>query len=118
MSGATNLVDKIIKVLIYDVAVNAAVEAAVVEVPILGLPVVKQVFSFLVGRFADLVYAQLEPAVVFSIIEFQTDKERQAYQNSIMQLQTALNGGSLETINQAKESFKSNLRDLIRVRPA
>lgn len=121
MSTATDTADAIIHAAIYDVAVTAAKSAAVAEAPWIAYPVISQVFDFLLSRFADWIYGALDKAVVFAIIDLETEAERRAYDEAVAALKQVIqpiNGvPDADAITKAQAEFKKHLADLIRLRP-
>lgn len=110
---ALQTADSIIKFIIFDVVVNAAVAAAQAEVPFLALPIVRNLFSFLVGKVAGLIYTELETNVSFAIIDHQTQAEAAEYEKSKAALYAAHLKGEQDAIEKAKADFRASLGKLI-----
>lgn len=121
MSDATDLADEMIHAAIYDVALKAAKASAVAEAPWLAWPVFSQVFDFLLGRFADWIYDALDKAIVFAIIDLETEAQRRAYDDAVAAFKSALQPATgvpdANVIAQAEAEFKKRLADLIRLHP-
>lgn len=125
------IAEKIIKHLIFDVAVKAAVASAISAAPLLGVPVIRPIFTFIVERVANLVYTELSRFVVFSIIDLKNETDLKNYQDAVKQLETILetppehydhgedgiHKKEIE-IEKAKEEYKKRLASLIRFNPA
>lgn len=122
--------EKIIKHLIFDVAVKAAVASAISAAPLLGVPVIRPIFTFMVEQIANLVYKELSRFVVFSIIDLRNEADLKNYQEAVEQLEKILETPAdhfdhgedgihkkeLE-IEKAKEEYKKRLASLIRFNP-
>lgn len=119
MSAATDTADQIIQAAIYNVAVPAAKAAAVAEAPWLGAPVLSQVFDYLLGKFADWIYKALDQAVVFSIIDLQTEAQRKAYDEAVAALKAVVNQPTAtpQDIEKARQDLEKKLADLINLHP-
>lgn len=117
MSKATDAADKIIHAAIYDVALMAAEKAAIAEAPFLGLPVIRQVFHYLLMQMADLIYPQLDNMVDFKIIDTEVGHELITYNAAKDRLRMAVLPTQGEPdaaeIENAKADFKKRLADLI-----
>lgn len=126
----TENAEKVIKTLIFDVAVKAAVASAISALPILGLPVIRPIFTFIVEKTASLIYKELSRFVVFSIIDIQNETDLKNYQEAVKSLEAVLeipadhydhgeegvNKKEIE-IEKAKQEYKKRLADLIRFKP-
>lgn len=106
-------VNKIIHDLVFDVAVGAAENAAIAQVPLLGLPIIKQIFDVLVGFVAGKIADQLEHVATFTVIDIQTDQESSNYQKATDQLTQAVQSGNPALISVAKENARNALASLI-----
>jgi hypothetical protein len=124
------IAERIIKYLIFDVAVKAAVASAISAAPLLGIPIIRPIFTFIVEKTANLIYKELSRFVVFSIIDLKNETDLKNYQEAVRQLETILdtpaeyfdhgiegvNKKELE-IEKAKEEYKKRLASLIRFNP-
>lgn len=119
--------ESIIRVLIFEVAVKAAIASAISALPILGLPIIRQLFTLIVEKMAMLVFKELSRFVVFSIIDLKNESDLREYENALGQLKTVLNtpaehydhGEEGENAKQlelqkAKDEYKKRLASLIR----
>lgn len=128
--GTKENADKIIESLIMGVALNAGITYVISVLPILGIPPLKQIFTFIFEKLARVLYDQLSRFVVFSIIDFQNEADLKAYQNAVDSLRIVLdtpadhydhgpdgiNQREIE-IEKAKSEYKKRLADLIRFKP-
>lgn len=110
--------EELIKKLIFEVIVKAAIDRAVAALPLLGLPVLNPLFTWAVMKIATLIYTELARHVSFALIDLKTKQEREAYEEAVIelkrvQLEVAPEPGELD---RAKQKFKDTLRDLIRFR--
>jgi ABC-type branched-subunit amino acid transport system permease subunit len=124
------IAERIIKHLIFDVAVKAAVASAITAAPLLGVPVIRTIFTFMVEKIATLVYKELSRFVVFSIIDLKNEADLKSYQEAVSNLEIILEtppahfdygiDGVLKKeaeIEKAKEEYKKRLASLIRFNP-
>jgi hypothetical protein len=114
-SKQDDLVDAIVKGLIFEVALRAVVARLILVVPFLGWPVINPVFVFILSKIAGLLFDEMAKVVSFGIIELQVDHQRKTYEESVDKLKLALTAGDPDAIKQAKEEFKNRLGDLIRL---
>lgn len=105
--------EKVIHGVLVDVAAEAAITAATVAAPWLRLPVIRQVFRFIVVKFAELFSAQLERAAAFMIIDTQVNNELSAYKEAVGAIKAAEAAGDLDALQKAREEFKKTLGRLI-----
>lgn len=121
MSASTDIADKIIHAAVYDVAVQSARAAAIAEAPWIASPVISQIFDLLLGKFADWVFAALDKAVTFAIIDLETEAQRAAYDDAVaafkLAIQPPTGAPDADAIAKAEAEFKRRLADLIRLRP-
>jgi len=124
------LAESIIKTIIFEVAVKAAVASAITALPILGVIPLRQIFTFIVEKIANIVYKELSRFVVFSIIDFENEKDLKEYQEAVINLKKILeipadhydhgeegiNKKEIE-IEKAKQEYKKRLASVIRFKP-
>lgn len=108
-----DIVDKFIQGLIFGLGVNAAIAAAIAQFPFLGLPIISTLFRFAIEKVAGIIYQTLETNVAFSIIQFQTDAQKKAYDDALAALTSAHLKGDLGEIEKSKQDFKNKFKDLI-----
>lgn len=102
---------EIIKSLVWDVVLRAAIESLLVAVPFLNLPVVRQLVTYFLTKFGDFVYSQLDRYVAFTVIDLQTEHQRQEYEAAVKRLAAS----TPEQLDLAKEQFKKTLHELIKL---
>lgn len=118
-NSTVGVVESIIHGAVMDVAVNAAIGAAISAVPFLGLPVIKQLFGWVVNWVAGLLAEQLERFVAFTIIDIQTGQQAAAYSDAVLELKRAIKYGDpdetkkAEQLEAARKKFRETLGDLI-----
>lgn len=122
MSAATNTASEIIRAAVYDVAIPAAKAALIAEAPWLKAPVIGAIFNFIFNKIGDKIFDALDKAVVFAIIDIETQAQRKAYDQAVAMLRAALQPLPGKVIDDAKikkaeEEFKRRLADLVRMRP-
>ncbi len=106
-------VDAIIHGVILDVAFNLAVNAAVADMPWLGLPVINSIFRYLLGLAFNYVDKAAEQAAAFAILDAQTSSESSAYKDAVSALQIAQASGNANSIDYATKNLKETLARLI-----
>lgn len=106
-------VDSIVQFVLYDVAVTAACAYIKAQVPFLGLPIIGTITNFVVNQVAGILYKYLEQFLAFSIIDFRTKEEAQAYLTSVQALQKAQQSGDQNAIDESIKEFRANLQRLI-----
>lgn len=99
----------------FEVTVQAAIKIAQGYVPFLAVPVVKEVFEFLVTKFMDILYKAAEQEASFLIIDIRVDKQSTEYVTAVSNLKTAIDAKDETKIKEANDEFKKKLRNLIRL---
>jgi hypothetical protein len=119
--------EKVIQDALLDVALPAALRAAVAAVPFLGMPIINPVFIFLATTLAKLIYKELALQLSFTIIDIETQKELKEYTDAKDKFKDVLSspvqnypseGERNAALQKARDEFKAKTRDLIRLRPA
>ena len=91
------------------------IKIALVEFPWLNLPVVRQVFSFVLKRIISRVSAEGQLAISFSFTDREIAAKKEKYEEAVDTLKEAINSNATqEKKNEAIEETKKRLRDLIR----
>lgn len=111
--------EKVIRSLIFDVVLGAALKSISAAIPFLNLPVINQIFVFIVTKVAGVLYDEMSRYVKFTLIDIRTNAEKEAYEKAVAELKVVHDAPQKtpEEIARAKEKFKSTLRDLIRIKP-
>lgn len=107
------IVNEIIQISIMEIGVNAAIAAATAELPFLGFPVIKQLFSMAVKWLGSRIYTALAHLATFQIIDLQTDSEVREYNDAVLRLKEALSKEGSD-VSSAKNEFRDRLARLIR----
>lgn len=107
------MIDKVVKDLVLEIAVKAALKRLFIAVPWLGIPVVSQIVSYIAMKLAEFLYDELAMAISFAVIDFKTEKQAEAHKEASQELKSALESQDEVKINEAKQKFKDSLRDLI-----
>lgn len=103
---------------IYDVAIQSAITAALATPYLswLNIPVIRDIFNWIVVKIANLIYSQLEEGTVFLIISVRTQAQNNAYKAALENYKTTVTDQKTpEEISNAKQKLKDALRDLIRI---
>lgn len=115
--GTTNpvidVVEQIINDAIMQVAVNAAIGAAIAAQPWLGLPIIKQLFTWAVNLCFGQVNNYVQLAAAFTIIDAQTNAEAAAYQQARTNLANAIASGDQNAIAATRATFQQALSVLM-----
>lgn len=91
------------------------VKLAIVEFPPLGLPVVRQLFSFIVKRIISRAKDEGELMISFAFIDKEIGEKKELYSEAVTKLKEVLESDTTEEKkNEALEETKKRLRDLIR----
>ena len=91
------------------------IKIAIVEFPWIGLPVVKQLFGYVIKSILSKVQNEGELAISFAFIDREIDNKRELYQEAVTKLKEVLETDvPEEKKNEALEETKKRLRDLIR----
>ncbi len=91
------------------------IKIAIVELPWIGLPVIKQVFSYVIKSILSKVHDEGQIAISFAFIDREIDNKRELYQEAVTKLKEVLETDVPEDKkNEALEETKKRLRDLIR----
>lgn len=105
--------DKRVRDLIFETVMAAVIQGVSAAIPFFRLPVVSTIFSFVVMKIATLIYEELSRYAVFSLIDLQVAKEKDAYLAAVIKLKQA----KPEEVQNAEEDFKRTLSRLIRLKP-
>jgi hypothetical protein len=108
------IIESIIHVSFVDVGAKAATAAAISAVPFLGLPVIKQVFEFIVTKFCEFVSKHSQTAAADAIIQAQTDAQADRYKEALKELDEAQLSGDPNAKSDAKKKYAEKMRDLVR----
>lgn len=112
-----NVIDDIISALIYSVGVNAAITAATVKFPWLGLPIVSNLFRYIVTLIGSRIFEAMKPFVDMNVIKFQNAAQQQMYDNAVMELKQAQESGDTDARQKAIDDFKSRFDKLVTFGP-
>lgn len=110
---AATIGNDVLHAIIFDVAVQAAEDAIVAEVPILANPVLKFIDDEVVQYVAGKIYAALAQGATFAIIDAQTSAEAKAANSAASAYKQALQGGDQNEIQQAQANFASAFGRLV-----
>lgn len=111
--------EEIVKKLIFDVILKAAVKKIIAAFPVFGFPVINPIFLYFLNKLANHIYSELAEKVGFYLIDLKTEEEKQEYEKAVVVLQKIHNTGTAtkEEVERAKENFRKTLGDLIRLSP-
>jgi uncharacterized membrane protein required for colicin V production len=110
--------DGIIHSILFDVVLRATIMRIVAMIPFLGLPIINPVFAFIVGKFAGILFVEMQKAVAFKVIDLQIGAQKDAYNEAVVELKAAIEEKNAEEVEKAKAEFKKRLQDLIHLEPS
>jgi hypothetical protein len=91
------------------------IKLAIIEFPWLNIPVVKQVFSFVVKKVLAKIRSEGELVISFAFIDKETEGRRVLYEEAVDKLKQVLESSpTQEKKDEALEETKKRLRALIR----
>lgn len=117
LTPAETLAEQVIRDLLFNVALKAALQAIETNLPWLRLPIINPIFEFLAKQFVGLIWGQLSQVVTFDIVDIRIVAEKMAYTNAVASLKAAFVKGDESGITQAKIDFEKRLADLIHFSP-
>lgn len=117
MSDAVRASDMIIEGLIGEALTQAAKAELLVLFPYLQLPIINQVFFYFFDKYAEILTRKVAIISAFKIIDYETNKELQHYDQARKELLESLKSEDPEKIQKAKDDLKARLSNLIRFRP-
>jgi len=96
------VIDAILDGLINGLGGDLIFASAAAAAPWVSWPIISSIIKFVIGRLTERVYGTIEPPVALSIIKFQTNEEKTAFDNSQKALAIARKVGDQDAINKAK----------------
>lgn len=78
-----SVVRAVLGALIEGLGVEAAVDAATVQMPLLGLPIIRDLFRFAVSKFAGMIDGEIQIRVANIIISIQNDARKSEYDKAL-----------------------------------
>lgn len=98
---------------IEELALTEAYALLIAAVPFLGWPVIGVVTAFVLRWLGNLVFKAIQKFVAFKAIEWKTEAQNVAYQETVTSLKTAQASGDKDAISVAKTNFKKKLCELV-----
>jgi hypothetical protein len=92
---------------IFNTAVTLGENALYAEAPWLKLPIINQIFTFIVKSLVGKIYAYFALGVTFAIIDVQASSEVSDYQKALAALKAAQASGDLNALNDALSKFNA-----------
>lgn len=106
--------ESIINGLVMKVGVNLAVTALQANFPFLKFALFDWIIRYIVSKVGDKIIKLLSPFVVFNIIKFDNEDDRQTYDLAVDSLKKALSTGDQNAINEASKKFDEDFDKLIK----
>lgn len=113
VNKTANIVNQILNGLISEAGADAVKAALIVEFPWLGLPFIKQLFSFIVDKVAAIIYKQAAFAATKIIIDMQVNAEVGGVNDAFDNLTMAVASGDQIAIDKASANLSTAYGDLI-----
>lgn len=113
VNKTASIVNQILSGLINGAGADALEAAVIVEVPWLGLPFVKQIFHFIVGKISAAIYRQAALAATAIIIDVQINQEEGSANSAFQNLLAADASGDPLAIAQASKDLSAKYGALI-----
>ncbi len=95
------------------VADDALETALIADQPWLGLPIIKQIFEFILHNLSDKIYRQAAMAATKLIVDYQVNREEASVVNTFDNLQMAIASGDQDAINKASKDLDDAYGSLI-----
>lgn len=76
----------LIKVLLFDTLIKAAIKRLFIMVPFLGWGPIGIVVSFLVQKFADMAYEECKESLIMSTIKFKNEHHQAEFDKAFLKL--------------------------------
>jgi len=113
------MIEDVVKKLVFDVILKAAISKIIAAVPFLAWPVINPLFVYIVTKVATRLYEEMETHVQFTLIDLKTKAELEAYNKAVAELKAAHAAPIIDQkeIENAKQKFKATLGNLIRINP-
>lgn len=108
--------DQVIKFTLYNVAVASFKGYLRAYASWLNLPVISQLFDFIVGTITDKFFYFLSQVMTFAVIDIQVGAELEAYKKAEAGFRAVYKSGNQEAIDAARKNFGLAARDLVRFR--
>lgn len=108
-------IEDIFKSYVWDLILKAGLSALFVDVPVLGLPVIKQTIIFVVTTITDYFYKYLKLYVDFGAITFLNDAHEKAYETASLNLKLVAidHGVDSDEFKAAREKAKDSLASFV-----
>ena len=105
--------DEILQLLVLEIAFNKIVAAIAGGLPVLQLPIISTIYSFLMAKLANFFYVPLEELIAHGIISLQVKQQDTDYTKAKEDLHKAQQSGDSNAAELAKQKAKDALRKLI-----
>ena len=104
----------VIKTLAFEVLLETSIEKTISALPVLGLPVIKQITVFLFTKVAEILYTNLRDHIDFKAIEVDEEMKLKAHMAVVGRLETAILADDEEEVILAENEYKKTFANLIR----
>ncbi len=105
LNEAASAVNQVLKTIIEGAGTTALEDALITESPWLGLPVIKQVFEFILDKVSNMIYQDAADAATKLIIDVQVNLEKSQVLGAFQNLQMAIASGDKNAIDQMSKDL-------------
>lgn len=105
--------NQLIKTLVFDVMVKAAIKRLFTLVPLLGYGPIGWIVSALIFKLTDYVWLVGKEIVDFEIIEFKNKKHQESFDKEFMKLKLLEGSSNEKEIEQAILAAQKRMVDLV-----
>lgn len=114
MSSATSISDTVISV-VGEVVLQTAEAAVVADLPFLGLPIIRQIWEFLVGKLEQKIVEQLQNGTAGIIINISDQTQAAGAKSAADQLQAVEEDekSTADDIQKARDNFRKKYSALV-----
>lgn len=118
MTPAEAAVEKFLDSVVLGLGLKAAIEASVAAAPFLGLPVIKQLYTYLATELVSFVFKKLTAIGYNFVVDIKVGAERASFDEARDALKEELlkpeEAQDAEELRKLNEEFNRRARDLIR----
>ena len=98
-----------------DLSAEYIIKIALVEFPFLNIPVINQLFTFMVKRILSKIKAEGQLLIGFKLIDNEVEVQKDEYNHALEELNKVLSGPHTEEQkHEAIKQTKDKLRNLVR----
>lgn len=111
--------EKVIETIFFNIVSKQIAPKIISSIPFLGWPVINPVFMFILSSLAKVFYEELSRGIKMMTIDYEVEKEKQAYIDALKKLEDELakpkESKDETAIERERLNTRDRLRDLIRI---